>query len=402
MKAPGKHQEKKLTAATVSNKKAPGFYADGHGLYLKVDKSGAKRWIQRVVINGKRCDIGLGSVSLVSLAEARSKALDNRKTAREGGDPLADKKRASEVMTFEQAAKAVHKSHQESWDNQKHIQQWINTLTTYVFPHFGRKKMDVITSADVLAALAPIWTIKPETANRVRQRIGSVLNWGIAKEWRTDNPADNIASALPKRDKKKNVKHHKALPFQDVSEAIEKVSKSSASIAAKLALETLILTALRSGELRNGRWDEIDFAKKVWTVPAERMKQRKEHKVPLSPRCIEILKEAEKLKNDSGLIFPGATGKPLSDSTLSKLVRELKIQSVPHGFRASFRMWAGEKTNISRDVCEFALAHVVGDAAEQAYQRSDLFEKRRKLMDKWAQYLAGKEGVVVSIKDGAA
>lgn len=403
MKKTGKHPDKKLTAMAVRNMTKPGFYADGHGLYLKVDKSGAKRWVQRIVINGKRCDLGLGSASLVPLKEAREEAIQNRKTARkDGGNPLADRRHTSEILTFKQAAKKVHELHLPTWSNPKQGQQWINTLTTYVFPRMGRKKMDTVTTADVLAVLTPIWTEKPETAARVRQRIGSVMKWGIAQGWREDNPADSIGSALPKRDK--TVKHHRSLPFQDVASAIGKIQNSDASISTKLALEILILTALRSGEVRNGTWDEIDIENKVWTVPSERMKKRKEHKVPLSPRCIEILKEAEKLKDESGLIFPGAVeGKPLSDATLSKLVRELKIDCVPHGFRSSFRIWAGEKTNIPREVCEFALAHVVGDAAERAYQRSDLFDKRRKLMDTWTTYCTqGKEVAdVVQIKKEA-
>ncbi len=393
----GKHPEKALSAIKVKRIKEPGFYADGNGLYLKVDKSGAKRWIQRIVINGKRCDLGLGSVSLVPLSEAREDAIKNRKSAREGGDPLADKRKADGILTFQQAAKKVHKLHLPTWSNEKQGQQWINTLTTYAFPHFGNKQMDVINSADVLAALTPIWTDKPETASRVRQRIGTVLKWGIAQGWRKDNPAASIGSALPKR--KRVIKHHKSIPFQDVHAAIKKIHNSNASVSAKLAFEMLILTASRSGEIRNAKWDEVDLEAKKWTIPAERMKQKKEHKVPLSSRCIKILEEAQKLRDNHNFIFPGTVeSKPLSDATLSKLMRELGIDSVPHGFRSSFRIWAGEKTNIPREVCEFALAHVVGDEAERAYQRSDLFDKRRMLMDTWAQYLAAKKGEVVDIQ----
>jgi len=380
-----KHPHKALTPVTVRNKKDAGFYADGNGLYLKVDKNGSKRWIQRIIINGKRTDLGLGSVKLVTLTEAREQAIQNRKSARNGGDPLADRRKISEILTFERAAKKVHELHLPTWSNPKQAQQWINTLTTYAFPLLGRKKMDAITTADILTVLSPIWTEKPETAARVRQRIGAVMKWAVAQGWREDNPAASISSVLPKR--AKTIKHHKSLPYQDVADAIDKIRNSGASMAAKLALEMLILTALRSGEIRYGKWDEIDLKKKVWTVPSERMKKRKRHKVPLSPRCIKILEEAGKLHDKSDLIFPSATtGRPLSDATLSKLVRELEIDCVPHGFRSSFRVWAGEKTNIPREVCEFALAHVVGDAAERAYQRSDLFDKRRKLMDTWATY----------------
>lgn len=385
----GKHPDKALSALQVRSTSKPGFYADGNGLYLKVDHSGAKRWIQRIVINKKRCDIGLGSVTVVSLKEAREIALENKKLVHRGGDPLAEKRRSSEMLTFEDAAKKVHELHLPTWSNEKQGKQWINTLTTYAFPFIGRKKIDKIDSADVLAVLIPIWNGKAETAKRVKQRIGTIMNWAIAQGWRDDNPAQTIDSALPKGNK--IVVHHKSLPYPDVAAAITKIKQSHASDSTKLALEILILTALRSGEVRKAKWNEIDFVNKSWTVPGERMKKRKEHKVPLSSRCIQILKDAKKLKIESDFIFANAiSGKPLSDVTLSKLVRELKIDCVPHGFRSSFRMWAGEQTNIPREVCEFALAHVVGDAAEQAYQRSDLFQKRRKLMNEWSQYLKEK------------
>lgn len=392
LKPKGKHLNKVLTAALVRSTKKPGFYSDGNGLYLKVDKNGAKRWIQRIVINKKRCDLGLGSASVVSLKEARELAYDNKKLIHAGGDPLAEKRKASAILSFQDSAKKVHELHLPTWSNEKQGKQWINTLTTYAFPVIGRKKIDKITSSDVLTVLMPIWNEKPETAKRVKQRIGTVLKWAIAQGWRNDNPAQSIDSALPKGNKV--VKHHKSLPYKDVGNAIERIKKSDATNTTKLALEILILTALRSGEVRNAKWNEVNLENKIWTIPSERMKKRKEHNVPLSPRCIEIFEEALKLNNDvneSDFIFTNqTTDKPLSDVTLSKLVRELKINCVPHGFRSSFRIWASEQTNIPREVCEFALAHVVGDAAEQAYQRSDLFDKRRKLMEMWSQYLSLK------------
>lgn len=396
MKSRGRHREKILTAATVRSIQQAGIYADGCGLYLNVDRSSAKRWMQRIVIKGKRCDLGLGSTSFITLAEARQTALENRKTARDDGDPLAYKRQAAGILTFETAAHKVHALHLPTWTNAKQGQQWINTLAQYAFPYIGPKKVDVITSADVLTVLSPIWNEKPETAARVRQRISTVMKWAIGQGWRKDNPAADIQAALPKR--KKRVTHHKSLPYSDVVAAIEKIKASYASESVKLALQILILTALRSGEVRNAEWGEIDFDAKVWTVPAERMKQRKPHTVPLSPRCIKLLHGAELLRDQSNYIFPGmVSGKPLSDSSLSKLMRELKIDCVPHGFRSSFRMWAGEQTNIPREVAEFALAHVVGDAAERAYQRSDLFEKRRKLMAAWARYLDIKNVEIVRL-----
>ena len=398
-KPTGRHREKSLTAATVRSFKEAGFYADGQGLYLKVDESGAKRWVQRLVIQGKRRDMGLGSASIVSLAEARETALQNRKLARSGGDPLASRTKVEAILTFKAAAEKVHELHLPTWRNPKHGQQWISTLREYVFPHFGNKKLDAITSADVLTAMAPIWNARPETARRVRQRIGTVLKWAIANGWRTDNPAEAISKALPKHDRS-TVQHRKALPYGDVATAIATVKDSEASLSAKLALEFLILTATRSGETREAVWSEFDISHKEWLIPAERMKAKKPHRVPLSARCLAILKEAKALKSEtSDYVFPGTVaGKPLSDVTLSKLLRELGIAAVPHGFRSSFRDWAGEKTNFPREVCEFALAHVIQDKAEAAYARSDLYEKRRKLMDTWAQYLSLTTGSVVHLK----
>ncbi len=331
--------------------KAAGILCGRQRLYLKVDKSGAKRWVQRIVIGGKRRDIGLGSTTLVTLSGAREKALENRRTARAGGDPLADRDRASHVLTFKQTAEKVHALHLPTWSNAKQGQQWINTLTTYAFPFIGEKKIDTLSTADVLAVLSPIWTAKPETANRVRQRFSTVLKWSIAQSWRETNPAADIAGALPKRSKP--VKHHRSLPFDQVAAAIDTVWRSGASMASKLALEFLILTATRSGEVRGTHWDEIDGD--TWTVPGKRMKTRKEHRVPLSPRCLEILEAAKALGGGEGFIFPRSRGNTLSDSSLSKLLRELGVDCVPHGFRSSFRMWASEKTDFPREVCGFAL-----------------------------------------------
>jgi integrase len=403
MKPKGRHKEKSLTAATVRSLNDAGFYGDGNGLYLKVDPSGAKRWIQRLVIHGKRHDIGLGSVSLVSLADAREAALQNRKAARAGGDPLAARKRADEFPTFAEAAQKVHDLHLPTFRNQKHGQQWINTLTEYVFPHFGRKRIDTVSSADVLTALTPIWNTRPETARRIKQRIGAVLKWAVAQGWRNDNPADAISKALPKHDKSK-IQHRRALPYGAVGDAIAAVHASDAGLSTKLAFEFLVLTATRSGETRLAVWQEFDLANSEWIVPAERMKAKKPHRVPLSQRCIEILKLAKGLRDGhSDFVFPGSiAGKPLSDITLSKLLKELGVAAVPHGFRSSFSDWAGEQTNFPREVCEFALAHVIKDKAEAAYARSDLFDKRRKLMDTWASYLALSAGKVVSLKGRSA
>lgn len=395
-KSKGRHVEKALSAAAVRSL-GPGFHPDGQGLYLKVDPSGARRWIQRIVIQGKRRDLGLGAPPLVPLAEAREKALANRKLAREGGDPLAEARRAQAVLAFEQAAHKVHELHKPTWRNPKHAAQWINTMRQYVFPRLGSKSVAEIDSSDVLAVLMPIWNEKPETAKRVRQRIGSVLKWAVAQGWRQDNPAEAISIALPKHDASA-VKHRKALPYREVSTAIATVRDSGAGSAVKLAFEFLVLTAGRSGEVRMARWDEIDLDRAEWTIPASRMKARKTHRVPLSDRAVAILREAETLKDGTGLVFPGTVaGKPMSDTTMSKLLLENGVNAVPHGFRSSFRDWAGEATNFPREVAEFALAHVTKDKAEAAYARSDLFEKRRKLMSAWAAFLQVRSGEVVSL-----
>jgi integrase len=388
-KPTGRHQEKRLTALSIRNIKEPGFYGDGNGLYLKVDASGARRWIQRIVINGKRRDVGLGAASLVSLAEAREAALEHRKVARGGGDPLEAKRRSAAILSFEEAAKKVHKLSEPTWRNEKHGQQWINTLTTYAFPILGSKAISNVTGADVLSVLSPIWNSHPETARRLKQRIGTVMKWAMAQGWRTDNPAETITKALPKHDRSK-VEHRKALPYDQVGAAFKKVAASDAGKATKLAFEFLVLTGTRSAETRLATWNEFDLGRAEWTIPAARMKAKKPHRVPLSKRCLAILNEAKLLKmDDSDLVFPGTkAGRPLSDMTLSKLVKELGIDAVPHGFRSSFRDWAGEQTNHPREVVEFALAHVIRDKAEAAYARSDLFEKRKKLMADWSDYLA--------------
>ncbi len=391
IKPTGQHQEKRLSAAFVRTIKVAGFYGDGHGLYLKVDASGAKRWVQRIVIQGKRRDIGLGSADNAgkTLAAAREAALQHRKAARAGEDPIAAKRRSMAILTFEESAKRIHELSKPTWKNEKHGQQWINTLTTYAFPFIGKKRVDTIGSGDVLSILMPIWNSHPETARRVRQRIGTVLDWAIAQGWRTDNPTKATIRGLPKHDWSK-VEHRKALPYDHVGDAIAKIRASDAGVATKLAFEFLVLTATRSGEAREAVWSEFDLSNAVWTIPAARMKAKKPHRVPLSARCLAILEEAKTLKREGDdLVFPGSKdGKPLSDMTLSKLVKELGIEAVPHGFRSSFRDWAGATTAHPREVIELAMAHGIKDKAEAAYARSDLFDKRRMLMDDWSNFLA--------------
>jgi integrase len=393
---PTKRAEKVLSAAFVRTVTAPGKYTDGHGLFLKVDTSGAKRWVQRIMIRGKRTEIGMGSASLVTLAEAREAALENRKLARSGGDPLQSKRTAEALLTFEEASRKVHKIHEPTWRNKKHAAQFISTLETYTFPRIGKLKVSEVTTADVLAVLQPIWLEKPETARRVRQRIGTVMKWAVANGWRQDNPADAIAQALPKQDKTQA--HRKALPYDKVPEFLDALKASDAGDATKLALELVILTASRSGEVRLAEWSEFDLDQAIWTRPAHRMKSKKEHRVPLSPRALEVLSQARKLGSGEGLVFPGTKyGKPLSDMTLSKLTKALGYDVDVHGFRTSFKTWTQERTNTPRDVSEAALAHTVKDKAEAAYARSDFFDKRRTLMERWSQTVIASAGKVIRI-----
>ena len=394
-----------LSAAFVSTVKKPGKYHDGKGtgLFLLVKPTGARFWVQRITIRGKRRELGLGSPPVVKLADAREQALENKRMVRVGGDPLRVKREAKSILTFEEAAHQVHELHRPTWRNAKHAAQFISTLETYAFPKIGRQRVVDVTTADVLRVLSPIWTEKPETARRVRQRIGAIMKWSIAQGWRQDNPAEAIAQALPKHEKTKN--HRKSLPYYDVADCVESVKASGAGQTTKLALEFLILTAARSAETRLARWDEFEFGSRptapqdTWTIPSERMKAKKVHRVPLSGRALEILKEAQKLSDGSGLVFPGTRrGRPLSDMTLSKLVKKLGFDADVHGFRTSFKTWAQEQTNFANEISEIALAHTITNKAEAAYARSDLFEKRRKMMESWAGYLTVRRGEMVILK----
>lgn len=306
-----RHPEKALSAVFVRQVTEPGKYSDGNGLFLLVQPNGSKQWVQRITIRGKRSDIGLGGAAHVSLAEAREVALANKKLARAGGDPLQAKREAQAVLTFAEAARKVHEMHKPTWRNEKHAAQFISTLETYAFPKIGTRKVAEVTTADVLGVLQPIWLKKPETARRVRQRLGTIMKWAVAQGWRQDNPAENIGQALPRHGSDQI--HRKSLPYAEVSGCITAVQASNAWPATKLALEFLILTATRSGEVRGALWDEIEFqvgdtattaTSATWSIPAERMKMKKPHRVPLSGRALEILREAEALRGASGLLFP--------------------------------------------------------------------------------------------------
>lgn len=399
MKPAGTHPAKALTAVQVRAIREPGRHADGNGLYLVVDPSGAKRWLLRTIVRGKRRDIGLGGVALVSLAEAREKALAMRKLARAGGDPLAERRRERRVVpTFEEAADTVHAEHAASWKNGKHAAQWKNTLVEYAFPVLGRMRVDHIEAPDVLKVLAPIWLAKPETARRVRQRIGTVMDWAKAAGHQSgSNPVDGIEKGLPKQPDRND--HHAALPYAQVPDFLRQLRASDAGEAVRLAFEFLILTAARTGEVVAARWSEIDPEARLWTIPAERMKVGREHKVPLADRCLDILAQARKLSDGKGFVFPGrSVGKPLSNMVFLMALRRMEVAVTAHGFRSSFRDWASERTNVPREVCEMALAHVVDNKTEAAYRRGDLLEKRRELMATWTAYAATLPGTVISLR----
>ena len=380
----GPHHTNRLSAQFVRGA-PPGLRCDGNGLNLRVDPNGARRWLQRLVIHGKPRTLGLGGYPLVSLAEAREKAFANRKLARAGGDPLAEKRLSQGRPTFEEAAAETIAIHRSGWRSTTHEVQWRYLLQTHAFPHIGSCRIDDITCADVLAILNPIWHTKPETARRVRQHIGAVMKWAIAQGHRPDNPAGEVIGQVLGR--QPEIRHHRALPYKEVAAAIRTVRESEASEVSKLAFEFLVLTAARSGEVRLARWNEMDLVEHLWTIPAERMKMAREHRVPLSGCALEILDRARVRTSGTGLLFPNPWGQPFAASTLSHLLKKLGIGAVPHGFRSSFDGWAAERSNASREVIDLALAHVERNKTRAAYARSDLFERRRILMDDWAAYL---------------
>ena len=389
---------KQLSASFIREVTEPGRYYDGDaGLFLLVQERAGrirKAYVQRVTIHGRRRDIGLGSTKWTTLTEARAVAQANRKAARQGGNPLAAKRK---VPTFADAFEAALSIQAAGWRGsaEKTARSWRNTVGEYAMPRLGRVPVDRITTADVLAVLAPIWHDKRETARKLRQRIGTVMKWAIAEGHRTDDPTGPALTAVLPRNGKATV-HHKALPFDQVAGALETVRQSRAYRVTVLAFEFLVLTATRSGEVRGARWSEVDLEGATWTVAADRTKTGAEHRVPLSGSAVAVLSEAREIADGSELVFPSVTGLELSDSTISKLLRESGIAAVPHGFRSSFRDWCGAM-GIDREVAEAALAHS-RPGVEAAYHRADLFERRRAVMDRWAAYVAAPAGRVVSLR----
>lgn len=376
-----------LTANMLRGSLKPGRHHDGDGLFLNVTPTGARSWICRVQKSGRRRDIGLGSAKKVSLAQARQRAAEVRSQVEAGIDPVLQRKKAEGIPTFREAAAAVYAENKKSWKNKKHRGQWLTSLQTYAFPKIGDVAVSDIESSHVRDVLIAIWLEKNETARRVRQRIGMVIDWAIAKNYRAHPlPMNAINKSLPKVRNRQN--HLAALHYSKVAAFVGKLRERES--IGRLAFEFLILTAARSGEVRGALWSEIDLTERTWTIPAERMKADVEHIVPLSDAALDVLKRARVHKEDGNdLVFPGTRhGKPMSDMTLTKICRDANIDAVPHGFRSSFRDWVSEETDFDRDVAEMALAHTIANPVEAAYRRGKLLQKRRKLMNLWADYCA--------------
>jgi integrase len=381
----------KLTALKVKSLIEPGSYTDGDGLILVVRPNGSKKWILRITIAGKRRDIGLGSFKTTTLADAREAADQMRRKVARGIDPLAERRAERIVIpTFEEAAKAVHEEHMAAWKNGKHQAQWLTTLKTYAFPALGKKLVSEVEGPAIRDVLAPIWLAKPETARRVRQRIGAVLDWSYAKGLRgTEAPMRSLSKGLPRQPKKDG--HFEAMPYPDVPAFIIKLRERSSM--GRLALEALILTAARSGEIRLARWGELDLDAGLWSIPATRMKMGRAHIVPLSAEAIDVFRRAEKLRIPAtDLVFYGQNVKrPMSDMTLLKILRDSDLEVTVHGFRSAFRDWVAERTNYPGEVAEAALAHAIPNKVEAAYRRTDFLEKRRGLMRDWGAYCLGSK-----------
>jgi integrase len=385
-----------LTALQVKKLSEPGYYADGGGLYLQVARGGSKSWIFKFKVAGKSREMGLGSVNTFSLAEARERAREQRQKLADGIDPIAAKREDAlqrrmadaNIITFNKAAEGYINAHAPGWRNDKHRQQWENTLATYASPIIGDLPVSRVDTAQVLRVLQPIWTAKAETASRLRGRIESVLDWARVQGYREgENPArwkGHLDMTLPARAKVAKVEHHAALPWREVGAFMRELQAMPGASA--LAVQFIILTACRTSEAINAEWREFDLIGKVWTIPAERMKAAKEHVIPLSEAALRILAELRD-QSDGDYVFPGPKGKPISNMAgLALLKRMGRADLTVHGFRSTFRDWAGESTAHPREVIEHALAHQLKDKAEAAYQRGTLFEKRRVLMADWAAF----------------
>jgi integrase len=387
----------RLSAIEVRGLNRGGMYHDGGGLYLQVSGRGAKSWIYRFMLDGRGREMGLGPLTTISLAEARKRAAECRKLRLDGIDPIETRREqrsrrrldAARAMSFDKCAAAYIDAHKAGWRNPKHAKQWPSTLEAYASPVFGSLPVHTIDVGLVMKAIEPIWQSKPETASRLRGRIEAVLDWATVRGYRKgENPArwrGHLDKLLPARSKIRKVEHHPALPYAEIAEFIEALRRQE-GIAAR-ALEFLILTAARTGEVIGSQWDEIDLQDKVWVIPGTRMKAGREHRVPLFGAAHSILARLREVR-ESDFVFPGGKkGKPLSDMAMLKLLKRMgRDDLTAHGFRSTFRDWAAECTNFPRDVVEMALAHTIESKVEAAYRRGDLFQKRRQLMEAWARF----------------
>ena len=394
----------RLSQVTVSRTTKPGLYADGGGLYLQITSAGVKSWLFRYMRANKARGMGLGPVHTISLSEARTRALDCRRLLLDGVDPI-DARNAERAnkglgleggMTFQHCAEKYIEAHRAGWKNAKHAEQWASTLKTYAYPVFDSQPVSAIDTTLVMNVLEPIWTTKTETASRVRGRIESVLDWAAVRGYRSgENPArlkSHLDTLLPKRSRVQKVKHHPALPYAALPAFMTKLRAEEGTAAR--ALELLILTATRTNEVIGATWPEFDLNERTWTIPAERMKMRKQHRVPLSARVIALIQAQQEVKQ-CDYVFAGARPKrPLSNMAMLQLLERMKRDDITvHGFRSTFRDWAGETTHYPREVCEAALAHGIKDKAEAAYARGDLFAKRAALMQDWDAYCDGKQAI---------
>ena len=398
----------RLTALKAANLKTVGMHPDGAGLYLKVDKGGSKSWVFRYMLDRRPRYLGLGSAGTVSLAAARTMAAEARQQLELGQDPIEAKRNAAKAaaadkaksMTFKECAEAYMAAHEPSWKNAKHRAQWHSTLQSYLYPKFGGVAVSAVTTEMVLDALQPIWHSKPETASRVRGRIEVVIDWAKARgAFSGENPArwrGHLSNLLPKPSKVAKVEHHAAMPFADLPSFMSELRGHSGLTSR--ALEFVILTATRTTEALGAQWKEFDLERKIWTVPAVRMKAGKEHRVPLSARAVAIIKELETVRRND-FVFPGQKPeKSLSNMCMLMQMRRMQRGDLTvHGFRSTFRDWAAETTSFPNFVVEMALAHAIESKVEGAYRRGDLFQKRWKLMEAWGAFSQRSCGSVVRL-----
>jgi integrase len=398
---------KKLSALEVGRLSKPGKHPIGESLYLQISPKGTKSWLFRYSINGKSTWMGLGSAKLVSLADARALAIDHQRDLLDGVKPL-DKRNSdrsnllledAKRITFDDCAEKYIEAHSPSWKNKKHASQWKNTMETYASPVIGKLSVKDIETTLILKILEPIWYTKAETAARIRGRIERILSWAAVRGYRSkENPArwhGHLEQLLPTRSSIQKVKHFKALPFSEVGAFVEKLRSQEG--VTTLALEFTILTATRTNEALGARWSEINLEEKYWLIPAERMKADREHKVPLSPRALDIIAKMREL-SDGEYVFSGTRrGQPLSDMSLLMIIRRMGLDATTHGFRSSFSDWAAERTSFPREVVEMALAHTVKNKVEAAYRRGDLFIKRQRLMEAWAKYCTTSQNLEAKV-----